>query len=376
MLLVIVCTIASFHLLHAPRNIGRVSVHHIAPQRAASNETGKCTMKIIFVSQKQGHVAPILTSIDALANEFFRPCVVIGGKTLQDVEFIEQAALDNAPRTRVTVKHIGGSNLHSILQEASCKQARERIVLLEDDFVFCDHALLHLMHILTQVKFEQHAGVRFSNGVNGVMFYCRDLMTIADLMLNEQGTLQAEHVNRLGKPFLTYRYQLLRNIAHVYTSAEYPHPQCLETLFDAGFDLKRCSHRLFSPCGSIHVTGNQDMPPDNTFVPAYHPMHKHPLAALQQLMPVKCAAGMSCNDCCAAKQRQCKQDLFMYINDCSIIQEHFACPGNACSMDNGIAHSAATLPRFNSQFGCAVASNPSRMRCDTARPTDERLCPC
>lgn len=417
--ILLLCTILTFgatHYLHTKRNLRPNYEYQDVTATAPKLNGSMCSITMLINTMKRpivqfSYLAQTLSSINGMANEFFQPCIVIGALYHDEVEEIVRLARTYATHIQsivVPVKQYPGfasqsplsqrkkqqaADVHSILNYAHehvCKLGNERLALMEDDFEFCEHSLEHVMHILVNVKHDLYAGARFSYGLNGVTIFCVDLPLLLELLLREQHSVipidwvLEDLAYRLGKPYLTYRYQLMKHIGHVSSVGNYhsenQYPHCLETLHSAStaydYDLKNCAHALYSPCGSYATNPDLNIAPTQTFIPTVHAANKHPLSSIKNLVPVKCALGQNCNECCRQRQMQCNAEYFAYINDCNLLLSHFACPSTECAVENGRPQSAPTAPRFDERYGCVVASRPSRMRCETSRSVDERLCAC
>lgn len=413
MLIILLCTFGGVHYLQMRRNIRPQSKIEIF--KDTFNETHKCTITMLINTMKRPRVEFLylqktLASIDAMANEFFQPCVVIGALYHDEMHEIAQLARKSAPHIQSMVvpvkmqhgfasasplterKRQQASDVYSSLQfvnEHVCKHPSQRLALMEDDFIFCDNAYLHLMHILTHTNYERHAGARFSYGLNGVMLFCVDLPRVLELLFKDQHSdvpidwvVEYITVNHLYRPYLTYRYQLMEHIGFVSAVGnrhwDYQYPLCMEALHSASmahdYDLDKCAHTLFWPCVPTSSVPDRIVMPENTFLPTTQSTHGDSLASIQHLVPTKCERGWNCKDCCAKQQLQCKPEYFKYVNDCNLLQKHFKCSSHECMVDWGRLE--RTSPHLDAKYGCIVASRTSRMLCDTARNTDARLCPC
>lgn len=404
--LVAVLTCISLYILHSRKPVRRLEQKFVFLQK-------NCSTHFVMNSMYRSNVGyeyllTTLRSIENLKNEFFTPCIVVFAIQHDQVNAIAQKAseinvpvqvqaLPNAidensafgsksPLSAAKIKQ--AKDVYSALVHLSqhCGSPYDKIVFMEDDFEFCPNSIWHLLHVLSHVNAHKHSGARFSYGLNGVVLFCQDLKHITRRLYEEQHSeypidwLVEVVLYGMERPFLTYRYQLMQHLGRVSTIGNVHNddqfPACLETLHSAStayeFEVYKCAHSMFSPCEPGKEMRN--FVPPNQFVSVQHPMHAHSLQQIASIKPVKCDMGQDCHSCCGKQNLKCKNENFIYINDCDLLIQQFGCQG--CTLDNARPQSAPTAPRFDDYYKCVVAARPSRMRCETFKVTDARLCPC
>ena len=84
--------------------------------------------------------------------------------------------------------------------------------------------------------------------------------------------------------------------------------------------------------------------------------------------------GGSCTETCIAKNKNCKEEYFEYINKCSVLMRHFKC--NKCQ--GGVI--GEDIPNYVSgnkpEFKDYCLTTDINPKCNAKHHTSQRLCPC
>ncbi|EFC50433.1 hypothetical protein NAEGRDRAFT_77773 [Naegleria gruberi] len=370
-----------------------------------------------------------MTSIANMKHRLFNPCISIfstkGSAYDEDIDEI----LEKFPSSiRINVIHREGHGDHNFKNSDMGKSEKHianeffdmiktfhdrvkitddiPIILMDDNFVFCEHAFIHLLSIFNRINSLESdgldwAGFRFSHGIVGTMVQRRDLAGLIQYMQREAegtGSIDAlldrffQKINPFGKVqfhkriFYTYRYQLLKSSESMNTA----NPQCFESLTHTyhAFQNEKCSNSLFFPCNSTistsqtnRINSNQlnnlrmkeEFEHDTLLMPSIPPSADYSLSELRRVRSTLTEPSESCQSACKKIGADCDARFFTFINRCEEIRQFY--PDCKCTTE----FSTMNAPFFLKSEGkelCVLGTNPSRFKCESQTTAGIRVCPC
>lgn len=307
-----------------------------------------------------------------------------------------------------------------------------RVLLLEDDFVWCDIGATTLVHVMRALDRQYQtasanapSAFRFSYGMNGVIMECNDIGSVASYIKSEAMTgpvdvIAAEywtkkHVSGAkhfgDRRYFVSRYNLLKHIGKVSTFGtadkrpSLRHPQCFDLLVSSGFsipdenfNLADCQRELVWPCDWI--TKQQDrsdlastlgLGPRSALKPKLDDMSSvdqgHAVATFVTSKP-----GDSCVQACATQGKTCDVALLSMVNRCEELRAFVPCTHcgvGTISMNIHLLSVApgkfqSTLQDSVSQYRgqglastfCDISSRSTSLSCAAHEPGYQRLCGC
>lgn len=264
----------------------------------------------------------------------------------------------------------------------------------------CSGGLQALRYAANKARERDNFSVmRFSYGMNGLLFQARDLKVFGPYLLSRLATRPPDHIvvewfasetaaarkYLKGRKNAAYRYQLWEHLGSV-SSIGANHnaqvtPKCYELLADLMvpvemYQVQQCPNDDVCPCqgheaGRLMVLGK-------LCSGASHGKKAPPLAA--GVVVVAARQGVSCDVTC--KQRDhassCRQDQLASVNTCPLLQKHLPCEAG-CAYHSGPeqpCYVSQAAPSSNLPQTCLVNKHPSTAKCGASHPLTTRLCPC
>jgi len=194
--------------------------------------------------------------------------------------FVFKQDLSPGPVARQQTRDVVSMLKHAMTK---CGPGKVRqVLLLEDDFVFCERGLELLAHALNRLQFrnKDFATLRVGYGMNGVVMRCEDLQGTAAYLLDQQvmmpvdllsdewhmrSTVKGQTQFKPNQQAYFLRYNLLNHIGSVSNfkgRAERPGLACGANLalinsFVPGtsFDETKCRNDDISPCNGRDQPG-------------------------------------------------------------------------------------------------------------------------
>ncbi|KAL0484452.1 hypothetical protein AKO1_005158, partial [Acrasis kona] len=277
------------------------------------------------------------------------------------------------------------------------------VMLMEDDFVLCPHAIHHLNRIVYAVDREYFSKrwsvIRTSVGLNGIIVRCQHLPIIArevqqnytmypaDSLLSEVWTMhhqRSEEYFGKGATFVTYRHNIMRHIGvsstiHNGRSNDRVFPGCYDPLtssldWNEAFQLEGCEGKEFTPCD--HVNMGSSIIQSVNGNPEHDANYVMSDAPARDIKIVSGYADEDCNSACSRHSSTCARYMFPVINRCDVMKLYFDC--KVCAPHEFFyppeQHRSPVYKQW--QDVCWTSNIYDEMKCEGSYGAGIRLCPC
>ncbi|KAL0484491.1 hypothetical protein AKO1_005121 [Acrasis kona] len=298
-------------------------------------------------------------------------------------------------------QNIDVSNMFTQVWESFCKhKPKGFMMLMEDDFEFCPHALAHIQRATFAAEtlyFPHFTALRVSYGFNGVILHCSDLSFIRDYLYNNKHYgppdamlspfwTKAESEGQLyfgQRQHAAYHHNVMNHIGG-YSSiwdagTDRTFPKCYDDLYFRGmshgdwFDFKSCGYKEFSPCTDKKMGGS--MITVMRANPEFDSDFQFP-DAVSDIKVVSGERGQDCNAACEDVKMSCARFMFPLINKCRIITKYYNCTGCETHMFH-IPQRASRSPGMLVDTNICYESHiATEMTCDGSDKNQIRLCGC